>query len=185
MIPTPLAVATRGGQTESVHTGSIVIAHVDGSIRASVGDPARFTYFRSSAKPFQAIPVVESGAADAFGLTPAELALCCASHSGQRLHQEQVTAFLAKLDMGPDMLRCGISLPYNEFAHAQVVDRMVPPSPLQCDCSGKHSGMLATCKHLGYPTDSYLSDDHPLQQMIRSMMAAVCRISRGRNRDCS
>ncbi len=173
---TPLAVATRGGHPESVHTGSIVVADVTGAITATIGDPKRFTYFRSSAKPFQAIPVVESGAADAFGLTPAELALCCASHSGQQSHQDQVAAFLDKLGMSADTLRCGISLPYNELAHAEVIDGKVAPSPLQCDCSGKHSGMLSVCKHLGYPTDSYLSDDHPLQKTIKSIIAAVCRV---------
>src|SRR3954471_9922003 len=94
-----LAELTRGGAVESVHAGTIVVAGVDGGVRAWAGDPETFAYFRSSAKPFQAVQVVESGAADRYGFTPAELALCCASHSAEASHQIQVLAMLAKLGL--------------------------------------------------------------------------------------
>ena len=83
-MPTELAEVTRGGIRESLHHGIVAVADSDGKIVASAGDPARVAFFRSSAKPFQAIPLIESGAADRFGFTPAELALCCASHAGSR-----------------------------------------------------------------------------------------------------
>ena len=176
MISQTLAEVTRGGQVESVHSGSITLALGDGTILETIGNPERFTYFRSSAKPFQAIPVISSGAADAFGFTAAELALCCASHNGDPRHQEQVAAMLAKIGLSSDNLQCGISLPGDELEHARVVDGVVAPSPLQCDCSGKHTGMLAVCQQMGYPIENYLKDDHPLQQWIREIIASVCQI---------
>ncbi len=172
-----LAEVTRGGVVESVHHGVIAVVDAAGELLAHAGDPERFAYFRSSAKPFQAVPLIESGAADAFGFTPAELALCCASHNGSPAHQEQVAVMLAKLGLDPDALRCGISVPYDRGEGARVVAGLVPPSPLQCDCSGKHTGMLATCLHLGWPTDSYLDPAHPLQRRILGIMAEVLRVS--------
>ncbi|MEA2527027.1 MAG: hypothetical protein QOF73_4254, partial [Thermomicrobiales bacterium] len=166
-----LAEVTRGGAVESVHAGTIAVVATDGRLVAWAGDVERFAYFRSSAKPFQAIPVVESGAADAFGFTPAELALCCASHHAERHHQREVAAMLAKLGLTEDALQCGIALPSDDEEAGRILSGLVPPSPLQCDCSGKHTGMLATCLHLGYPIDSYLEPEHPLQRMIRGIVA--------------
>src|ERR671919_430010 len=100
-MPVAIAETTRGGIVESVHLGIIVAVDARGDVVASAGDAERVVFFRSSAKPFQAIPVVESGAADAFAFTPAELALCCASHEGSPEHQQQVEAMLAKIGMSP------------------------------------------------------------------------------------
>jgi L-asparaginase II len=171
-----LAEVTRGGAVESVHAGTIAVVDTNGRLVASVGDAETFAYFRSSAKPFQAIPVVESGAADAFGFTPAELALCCASHYAEPHHQHEVKAMLAKIGLDEGALRCGIPLPSDEEEAGRIIAGLVPRSPLQCDCSGKHSGMLATCVHLGYPIDSYLDPDHPAQRTIRGIVAGVCRV---------
>ncbi len=170
-MPTELAEVTRGGIRESLHHGIIAVADSDGEIVASAGDPGQVAFFRSSAKPFQAIPLIESGAADRFGFTPAELALCCASHVGSSEHQRQVSAMLAKLDLDSSALQCGVFRPggIEEFGQAA-------PSPLRCDCSGKHSGMLAACLQLGLPIDDYLAPDHPLQQQILSIMATVMRV---------
>lgn len=174
-MPAIVAEVTRGGAVESVHHGVVVVVDGAGALVAGVGDPEHFAYFRSSAKPFQAVPLVESGAADAFGFTPAELALCCASHAGEPRHQAAVAAMLAKIGLDPAALRCGAPLPIDETEAARIVAGVVPPSPLQCDCSGKHAGMLAACAHLGYPRDSYLDPDHPLQRRILGVMAAVLR----------
>jgi L-asparaginase II len=171
-----LAEVTRAGAVESVHSGTIAVVDTDGRLVASVGDAETFAYFRSSAKPFQAIPVVESGAADAFGFTPAELALCCASHYAEPHHQRQVQAMLAKIGLDDGALRCGIPLPSDQEEAGRIIAGLVPRSPLQCDCSGKHTGMLATCVHLGYPIDSYLDPDHPAQRAIRGIVAEVCRV---------
>jgi len=171
-----LAEVVRGGRVESVHHGSVAVVDAGGRLVAEAGDPGQFLYFRSSAKPFQAIPVVESGAADAFGLTPAELALCCASHSGTVRHQEQVAALLAKLGLDATALQCGAPFPYDPKTGALVGAKQLPRSPLGCDCSGKHSGMLAACLHLGLPIDRYLEPDHPLQRRILGLVAELCEI---------
>jgi L-asparaginase II len=155
----------------------VVVADVSGSVRASAGDPQTFAYFRSSAKPIQAVPLIESGAADRFGFTPAELALCCASHSGEAMHQEQVITMLGKLGLDSSALQCGSPLPMDEKQAGLISTGEKPPTALACDCSGKHTGMLATCVHMGYPLESYLDPEHPLQQTIRGVVAEVCRLT--------
>ena len=102
-----------------------------------------------------------SGAADRFGFTPAELALCCASHNAEARHQDQVAAMLAKLGLDQTALQCGAPLPSDPEEQGRVLAGLKERSPLQCDCSGKHTGMLATSLHLGYPIDNYLDPDHP------------------------
>ncbi len=174
-----LAETTRGGIVESVHHGAIAVAHVSGDLIARAGDPARVVFYRSSAKPFQAIPVVESGAADRFGFSPRELALCCASHAGEPHHQAEVAAMLAKIGLGVEALRCGCVVPNNAAEGARVAAGVVPMSPLQCDCSGKHAGMLAVCVHDGLPTGTYLEPSHPLQRRILGIMAEVLRVPVG------
>jgi L-asparaginase II len=173
---TLLAEVIRGGAVESIHQGVVAVVDTEGRVVAWAGDPERFAYFRSSAKPFQAIPVIESGAADAFGFTPAELALCCASHHAEPHHQREVATMLAKLGLTDSALQCGIPLSGDEAEAGRILAGLVPRSPLQCDCSGKHTGMLATCLHLGYPTETYLVPEHPVQQTIRGVIAEVCRL---------
>ena len=173
---TRLAEVTRGGIVESVHEGMIAVVDVEGRLVASLGDPNAVIFYRSSAKPFQAIPVVESGAADRFGFTPAELALCCASHHGSLMHQDQVMGMLAKLDLDHGALQCGSPLPGDDDELGRVLDGVTPRSPLHCDCSGKHTGMLATALHLGFPIEGYLELEHPVQQRILQVMAEVCRV---------
>jgi L-asparaginase II len=161
---------------ESTHDGVVVAVDGNGTLIGWAGDPDTVAFFRSSAKPFQAVPVIESGAADRFGLTPSDLALCCASHNGSFRHQEQVLAMLGKLGLDVNALQCGISLPWDAEAQGAVLAGVRPRSPLQCDCSGKHTGMLATCLQMGYPTESYLEPEHPLQQQIKAIVAEVCRV---------
>ena len=173
---TKLAETTRGGVVESVHQGVVVAANTAGEIVAHAGDPETFAFYRSSAKPFQAVPVIESGAADRFGFTPAELALCCASHHAELRHQEQVRVMLGKLGLDESALQCGSPLPYDQEEMARVLTGQRAPSPLQCDCSGKHTGMLASCLALGYPIDDYLNPEHPLQRQILAIVAEVCRV---------
>jgi L-asparaginase II len=175
-MPAPIAETTRGGIVESVHHGVVVAVDASGEIVASAGDPELTVFFRSSAKPFQAIPVLASGAADAFGFTPAELALCCASHEGSPEHQRQVAAMLAKIGLSAADLQCGCPLPMDELEAARVVLGETDRSPLQCDCSGKHTGMLATIVHQGLTRHDYLDPGHPLQRRILGIMAEVLRV---------
>jgi L-asparaginase II len=175
-VSTRLAEVTRGGIVESVHEGIVVAVGSDGAVIGAAGDPETVAFFRSSAKPFQAIPVIESGAADRFGFTPSDLALCCASHHAEYGQQQQVLAMLAKLGLDDSALQCGAPLPSDAIEKANVVAGLRAKSPLQCDCSGKHTGMLASCLALGYPIESYLDPNHPLQQQIRALVAEVCRV---------
>ncbi|MBA2754502.1 MAG: asparaginase [Chloroflexia bacterium] len=167
---------TRGGRVESSHQGIVAVVDSDGALVASAGDPDHVVFFRSSAKPFQAVPLVECGAADVFGFTPAELALCCASHVGTRRHQLAVAAMLAKLGLDETALRCGTILPADRATAAEVLNGSFPRGPLACDCSGKHTGIIATCLHLGESPDDYLALDHPAQRRILGIIAEVCRV---------
>jgi L-asparaginase II len=175
-MPVVIAETTRGGIVESAHHGIVVAVDVSGEVVAAAGDPERVIFFRSSAKPFQAIPVIESGAADAFGFTPSELALCCASHAGSPEHQRQVAAMLGKIGLSPADLQCGCSTPAHAEEAAGLVLRTVERTPLQCDCSGKHTGMLATIVHEGMSRDDYLDPRHPLQRRILGIIAMVLRV---------
>ncbi len=173
----PLRVmVTRGNERESEHRAAVTVVDSRGAMIASAGDPNVFAFFRSSAKPFQAIPLVESGAADAFGLTESELAFCCSSHNGEAGQQQAVVTMLEKIGADPSLLQCGAALPMDEVELARLALGLVAPSPLQNCCSGKHAGMLATCLHLGYPVDSYLSPQHPLQVQILGIVAEAMQV---------
>ncbi len=168
---TILAEVWRGGVVECRHRGTIVVSDAAGRVIASAGDPGLLTYLRSAAKPFQALPLVTSGAADAFALTNEELAVTAASHSGEPAHQVAVAGLLAKLGLDDGSLRCGIVPPIDREVAARVRAGLLTPTQLHCDCSGKHSGMLAVCQHQGWPLDSYKEPAHPLQQEILRVIA--------------
>ena len=170
----PLCVTlSRGDRVESEHQAALAVVERSSRVVAVAGDVDRFAYFRSSAKPFQAMPLVTSGAADAFGFTDSELAFCCSSHNGQADQQEAVVAMLGKIGAGVEQLRCGAAFPLDPAEAARRTLGLVPATPLQNCCSGKHTGMIATCLHLGYPVESYLDRDHPLQQEILANVAAA------------
>jgi len=167
----PLAVLTRGGITESVHYGSVAVTDAQGQLLYRAGAPDAVTFTRSSLKPFQAMPVLSSGAAAAFGFGDPELALMCASHSGEERHVEVVSGMLARIGCTADHLQCGTHAPY----FYQTLEQTPPPgavfTTLQHNCSGKHTGMLSFCRHCGEPIDNYLDPDHSLQRAIRHSVA--------------
>jgi L-asparaginase II len=171
-----LANVTRGELVESVHPGIVVVADVSGRLLACHGDAEHVAYFRSAAKPFQAVPLVESGAADAFGFGPQDLALACASHDATPAHQRGVARMLTKIGLDEDALRCGIAPPPDPHEAARITLGLKAESQLQCECSGEHAGMLAACLHLDYPLESYTEPDHPLQRRIRDIVARVLRL---------
>ncbi|HET7032416.1 MAG TPA: asparaginase, partial [Casimicrobiaceae bacterium] len=159
----PLAEVTRGSAVESIHYGSVAVVDREGRLLAAAGDPTFLTMTRSSLKPFQAMPFVAAGGPERFGYSKAQIALLCASHSGEPRHVEAVADMLARAGNSPGHLQCGTHAPY----YYEVSGEVPPPppySPLAHNCSGKHSGMLAHCVQCGYPRDSYLAVDHPLQQ---------------------
>src|SRR6266511_4405805 len=147
-----LVEVTRGRITESRHRGHVVAVEPEGNIVASLGSPGTVTYLRSSAKPHQAIPLVASGAADHFGFTEQEIALACASHSGEPIHTEVVAAMLQKVGLEPSALKCGIHEPFSPTVCRRLREKGEEPNVLQNNCSGKHAGMLALAIHLGAPT---------------------------------
>ncbi len=168
-----LAHLTRGEISESRHAGFIAIANSQGQALYTSGplEEDQVSFLRSSAKPMQATALVESGAADRFGLTPAELAIACASHNGEEEHTRLVAGMLEKGGLSPDQLLCGWHWPL----HAATTDRMKVagqvPNNLHSNCSGKHTGMLLTCKHMGWPTENYTEPEHPLQQLLLQTVA--------------
>jgi L-asparaginase II len=166
----PLAVATRGDAIESVHYGSVAVVDRDGRLLYGAGDPQFLTMTRSALKPFQAMPFVAAGGVERFGYSTAQIALLCASHSGEPRHTAAVADMLARSGSTAEELQCGTHAP----GYFDVRGEVPPPppySPLAHNCSGKHSGMLAHCVHCGLPKDSYLAFDHPLQQAIRRSVA--------------
>ena len=124
----PLVEVTRGGITESRHRGHIVAAEPDGTIAAYLGAPETVTYLRSSAKPHQAIPLVVSGAADHFGFTEQEIALACASHSGESIHTELAASMLRKIGLEPEALKCGVHEPFSPEVARQLHERGEAPN---------------------------------------------------------
>lgn len=170
MVSTVLVEVRRGSTVEGRHHGAIAVTDATGHLVAGAGDPQLVTFLRSAAKPFQALPIVTSGAADRFAFTDEELALAAASHNGEPAHQLAVRSLLAKLGLDEGALHCGIMPPIDRETAIRVGAGLLAPSALQCDCSGKHSGMLAVCLQQGWPLDTYEQPDHPLQREIRGIM---------------
>ena len=156
----------RGSITESRHRGHIVVLEPQGNIVAYAGSPHTVTFLRSSAKPFQAMPLLVSGAAERFDFTDKEVALACGSHNGEPIHTELAASMLRKIGLGPEALKCGVHEPYSAEAAAELRERGEAPNVLQNNCSGKHAGMLAVAKHLGAPVDTYDSPANPVQLAI-------------------
>jgi L-asparaginase II len=169
--PEPLVKVTRGGITESRHRGHVVAVEPDGTVVAHLGAPETVTYLRSSAKPHQAIPLVVSGAADHFGFTEKEIALACASHSGEPIHTEVAASMLRKLGLGPEALKCGVHDPFSPEESRRLREAGAEPNVLQNNCSGKHSGMLALALHLDAPIETYDQPTNPVQQEIVKTVA--------------
>lgn len=165
-IAEPLVEVKRGAITESRHRGHIVAVEPDGNIIASLGAPHNVTFLRSSAKPFQALPLLLTGAAERFGFTDREVALACASHNGEPIHTEIAASMLKKIGLGPEALKCGVHEPYSPEAALELRARAEEPNVLHNNCSGKHAGMLAVALHLGASIDNYDSPENPVQKAI-------------------
>ena len=166
----------RGGRVESRHRVDACVVDATGATILAVGPVDVPVYPRSAVKPFQALPLVESGVADAFGVSDEELALACASHGGEPMHVERVAAWLARLGLQESDLACGPHPPLNAAAAAMLAEGR-RPTRLHNNCSGKHTGMLAACLHQGWPTAGYARPDHPLQRAIARELADLAGLS--------
>jgi L-asparaginase II len=162
----------RGGLLESVHAGHAVICDENGEVIEAWGDPEAVIFPRSSCKMIQALPLIESGAAEAYGLTEAQLALACASHNGAHIHTDAVAGWLAGLGLGERDLRCGSQMPDDPAARKELVCSDTSPCQLHNNCSGKHAGFLTLNKHLKAGPD-YAEPDHPVQRTVRATFEEV------------
>ena len=182
MISNPKCAATlvevwRGPIVESLHRGHVVAVDGEGKTITALGAPETVIFIRSSGKPFQAIPLIASGAADRFGLTEKEIAIACGSHSGEAIHVETVQSILNRIGLDAGALKCGLHEPFSAEVARELARNQQPPSVLQNNCSGKHAGMLALAKHLGAPTENYDRLDNPVQQHILRTVSEFSGVS--------
>lgn len=162
----PMIELWRGGMLESVHSGHAVICDERGEVVEAWGDTGALIFPRSSCKMIQALPLVESGAADRFGLGTAQLALACASHNGAHVHTEAVGRWLADLGLGEADLRCGPQMPDDPEARKEILCSGGASCQIHNNCSGKHAGFLTLTRHLGAGPE-YVEPDHPVQLAAR------------------
>ena len=168
-----LVEVTRGAMVESRHCGAFAVVDATGKVVLSRGDVAHPVYARSAIKPLQALPLIETGAADGFGLGMREIALACASHNGAPAVVAAVEAWLGRIGLNATDLECGAHAPSDAEAAQALIRAGREPSALHNNCSGKHAGFLTTARHLGEPTRGYVAPTHPVQQRVASVLAEM------------
>ncbi len=170
----PLVVeVTRGGYVESRHQIDAVVVDTAGRVVFRAGELGPPVYGRSAVKPIQALAFVESGAAAACEASQAEVALACASHSGEPRHVTAVGAWLGRIGCSAGDLECGFHLPYDEVAAGEILRAGEAPNPLHNNCSGKHTGFLSLARHEGWPTAGYIGFAHPVQQRVLGVLESM------------
>jgi len=172
--PALLAEVTRGDRVESRHFGHAAVVDAGGRLLFAAGDPDRAIYPRSAVKPLQALAGVALGTAERFALSDREIAVICASHAAEPRHRDAVAAILARIGASEADLRCGP----HPVSHLPTRDALIregrEPTPIYSNCSGKHAGMLALARLLGAPLQGYWEPEHPVQQEVRRVLAALC-----------
>ena len=163
----------RGPLVESRHRGAVAIADAAGRLVLSLGDTEAAVFPRSAIKVMQALPLVLSGAAEAYGYGDRELALACASHGGEPRHSDLAASMLARAGLDAGALECGAHAPSNEKVARAMLVAGENPGPLHNNCSGKHSAMLAVARHLGEAHQGYVRPDHPVQRRIAALMTEL------------
>ena len=171
--------AVRGDVVESIHRVHVAVAHAEDGLIASAGNPAHYSFVRSSIKMFQALPFVEGGGVERFQLTGAELALCTASHGGEPFHVAAARSILAKAQVTEAALACGAHLPLHEKTANAMLCASEAPGRIHNNCSGKHSGMLAHCVQQQWITNGYHKHTHPMQQRVLTTLTKWMRINAG------
>src|SRR5215472_2153596 len=159
----------RGQLVESRHRGAVAVCDADGNAALAIGVVTAPVFPRSAVKALQALPLIEQGAAERFGLGDEELALACASHSGEAAHVDAVERMLAKAGLLPSDLRCGVHWPIAQAAAAAVA-RCGAPSALHNNCSGKHAGFLCVARAIGVEPADYWQPEHPVQRAVRGVL---------------
>lgn len=160
----------RGGLIESRHRGAVAVVDADGATVFAVGDVAKRVFPRSAVKPLQALPLVESGAAERYALGDEELALACASHAGEPAHVEVVTRMLSKAGLDASALACGTHWPSSQAAAFALARAGGSPSALHNNCSGKHAGFLCLACAMGVDHVGYWRPEHAVQRSVRAVL---------------
>ena len=166
--PQPMVEIWRGEFLESQHMGHAVVCNAAGEVLEAWGDRDKVILPRSSSKMLQALPLIESGAAAAFGLNSEHLALSCASHQGAAIHAQRVTKWLDHLGLDDSAFRCGPQKPADYEEEVRLIKSDLSPCQYHNNCSGKHSGFLTLSKHLGAGPE-YIDLDHPVQIAARQV----------------
>jgi L-asparaginase II len=172
-----LVEVTRGDQVESTHRGAVAISDAQGNVLFALGDIENPIYPRSALKPIQALPLVESGAADALGIDEAEIALACASHSGEPMHTSRVAAWLQRLGLAEGDLACGPHPVRYAPVWEDMIRRGEKPTRIHNNCSGKHAGFLTVARHWGVATAGYERIDHPVQLTVAQALGELAGLS--------
>ncbi len=165
----------RGDEIESRHEVHAALVR-GGRLVAAHGDPSARAYLRSAAKPIQLVPLVEDGGVERYGFTPREIAVMAASHNAESFHVDAVRSILEKAGLEESDLRCGPHPPTHAPSARALVEAGRDPTAIHNNCSGKHAGMLAACRAMGWPLGTYLEPDHPLQVRIRDTLAELAGI---------
>ncbi|WP_331373666.1 asparaginase [Sinorhizobium chiapasense] len=168
-----LVEVTRGNLVESRHRGTVIAVDGDGNTVFSLGDTDAAIFPRSACKAMQALPLVESGAADAYGFGAKALALACASHSGEPEHVALAAEMLAAAGRNVDALECGAHWSIDQKTLIAQARSIETPSALHNNCSGKHAGFVCACCHSGTEVRGYVGYDHPIQREIRGVMESL------------
>ena len=176
MINPVIAEVTRGDIVESRHRGAWAVVDASGHVAAAEGSIAAAIYPRSAVKAFQCLPVIESGAADRFGFTAEEIALCCSSHNGEAEHVRVARSMLAKAGNDEACYECGAHWPFHDDSRLALQRGGGHCCDVHNNCSGKHAGMLALARQLGVDPHGYTKPDHPVQRLIAKRMGELCDI---------
>ena len=177
----PIAVeVTRGAVVESLHRASAAVVDATGAVVRQWGDVHQPIFPRSAIKPLQALPLIETGAAERYHLGDGEIALACASHGAEQFHTDTIDAWLSRIGLGEADLECGTHLP----SHAPTMEALLrdnrSPNQTHNNCSGKHLGFLTTARHRGEPTRGYINIDHPVQRRVIRTLEDMTGIDLGR-----
>lgn len=170
----------RGHAVESVHQVMVAVVNEGGSLLHSWGNAQYLTFPRSAIKMLQALPLIESGAADRFQLEEKHIALACASHRGEKEHLEALSQWLEIAKIHESTYVCGPHLPYNEASAHDFIRRGQKPTVLCNNCAGKHAGIISTCLHLGESPEGYEKLEHGAQKRLRQVLSETMKYDHGK-----
>ena len=172
-----LVEVTRGPLVESIHRGAVAVSDAGGRLRMAVGDVERAIFPRSALKPIQAVPLIETGAAEKFALSDEEIALACASHSGEPQHTGGIASWQERIGCSVADLACGPHRPIHEATATAMIRSGEKWTSLHNNCSGKHTGFMTLARGLGAPVAGYQQVDHPVQRLVETTLTELAGIS--------